>query len=48
MASDGYDGVITLELHPDTLDAGKDDAHIVALLKNSLRLCREWAGQQTA
>jgi sugar phosphate isomerase/epimerase len=47
MAADGYDGAITLELHPDALDAGKEDAHVVALLTNSLRLCRAWAGQCT-
>jgi sugar phosphate isomerase/epimerase len=46
LAADGYDGAVTLELHPDTLDAGKDDEHIVALLADSLRLCRAWARQQ--
>jgi sugar phosphate isomerase/epimerase len=44
MAADDYTGAITLELNPDALDAGKDDAHVVELLTNSLRLCRAWAG----
>lgn len=44
MAADGYDGAITLELHPDALDAGKEDARVVALLTHSLAQCRMWAG----
>jgi sugar phosphate isomerase/epimerase len=47
MVADGYEGAMTLELHPDALDAGKDDDHIVALLANSLRRCREWADRGT-
>lgn len=43
MARDGYTGAIALELHPDALDAGKDDDHVVALLAESLRQCRAWA-----
>lgn len=44
LAADNYDGAISLELHPDALDAGGDDARIVALLAASLALCRSWAG----
>ncbi len=36
-------GAVSLELHPDTLDAGREDDHIVGLLAESLRRCREWA-----
>ena len=46
LATTDYAGLITLELHPDTLQAGKADAVIVELLKNSLAYCREWAGRQ--
>ena len=44
MARDGYEGVITLELHPDAVGAGEPEAQIVARLRESLRCCREWAG----
>jgi sugar phosphate isomerase/epimerase len=50
MAADGFAGTVALELHPDTLDAGREDAHIVTLLAESPRRCREWAaaGAKTA
>lgn len=43
LAADGYDGAVSLELHPDALDAGHDDDHIVGLLRHSLARCRAWA-----
>lgn len=43
MADDGYTGAISLELHPDALEAGAADDRVVELLSTSLRLCREWA-----
>lgn len=43
MAADGYDGSISLELHPDALDAGAPDHRISALLQDSLDYCREAA-----
>src|SRR5690606_28874554 len=42
MASAGYTGAISLELHTDALDAGGQDSRIIEHLKNSLRHCREW------
>ena len=48
MAAHGFAGTVSLELHPDALDAGQDDAHIVALLAESLRQCREWATEPPA
>ncbi len=45
MAAEGYAGAVTLELHPDALDAGSEDERIVALLAKSLVHCRTWAGQ---
>ncbi|MFQ5435766.1 MAG: sugar phosphate isomerase/epimerase family protein [Anaerolineae bacterium] len=39
----GYDGAVSLELHPDALEAGGDDGRIVELLSHSLACCREWA-----
>lgn len=44
LARDDYTGTITLELGPDTLDAGRGDEHVVQLLRTSLQHCREWAG----
>lgn len=43
LAAAGFAGTVSLELHPDTLDAGADDDHVVGLLAESLRQCREWA-----
>lgn len=45
MAADGYEGAISLELHPDTLDAGDGDERIISLLGDSLSYCRAWAGR---
>lgn len=45
MAADGYNGAISLELHPDAVDAGQEDAHLLALLTTSLAYCRQSAGQ---
>lgn len=43
LAAGGYNGAVTLELHPDALDAGQDDSQVVALLTNSLTWCRQKA-----
>lgn len=42
MAGDGYEGVVTLELHPDAVGAGQPDGQIVARLRESLAHCRAW------
>lgn len=44
LAADGYDGNISLELHPDAVSAGNSDAAIVKTLASSLDRCRTWAG----
>jgi sugar phosphate isomerase/epimerase len=38
-----YTGAITIEVSPDALEAGSDDAHLVSLLTTSLQHCRDWA-----
>jgi sugar phosphate isomerase/epimerase len=43
LATTGYKGAVTIELSPDALDAGCDDAHLMGLLSTSLELCRTWA-----
>lgn len=40
MAANGYNRAICFELHPDALDAGQPDAHLVGLLTESLAYCR--------
>lgn len=37
----GYDGAVTLELHPDALEAGAPDSRVQALMAESLAYC--WA-----
>ena len=44
MATDGYGYSISLELHPDALEAGAPDSRIVELLRGSLHYCREAIG----
>ncbi|MCI0396677.1 MAG: sugar phosphate isomerase/epimerase [Chloroflexi bacterium] len=46
LATDNYQGAVTLELHPDALDAGRPDEQIIALLAASLAHCRRWAYAQ--
>jgi len=47
VADSPYSGAVSLELHPDALGAGKEDAHVVTLMRGSLNHCRAWAtGQQ--
>lgn len=41
MAADGYGYSISLELQPDSLEAGAPDSRIVDLLRGSLYFCRE-------
>ena len=43
MAADDYGNSIALELHPDALDVGAPDEHIIALLRGSLDYCRQAA-----
>jgi sugar phosphate isomerase/epimerase len=43
LASDGYQGAVTLELQPDALSAGSPDDQVAALLTDSLTHCRAWA-----
>lgn len=47
LPTSGYEGVITLELHPDSLKAGEADERIIALLKTSLGHCRAWVEAKT-
>ncbi len=44
MAADGYAYSISLELHPDALEAGAPDSRIVELLRGSLYYCRQAVG----
>ncbi len=44
MAADGYPYSISLELHPDALEAGAPDSRIVDLLRGSLYYCRKAVG----
>lgn len=48
LGADGFPGTVSLELHPDTLDAGGDDDRVVGLLTESLRRCREWSATGVA
>lgn len=43
LAVDNYTGAVSFELHPDALDAGSADEHVVELLRSSLNMCRNWA-----
>lgn len=45
LAATDYQGTVSFELHPDTLDAGQSDDHVQGLLTHSLQLCRRWAGR---
>lgn len=42
MAASSYEGAISLELHPDALEAGSPDAKVVELLRTSLSHCQSW------
>lgn len=44
----GYDGAVSLELHPDALGAGKEDDHVVTLMRDSLNYCRQWTASAQA
>ena len=44
LAASGYPGCVTLELHPDALEAGAPDARVQALMQGSLAYCRANAG----
>jgi sugar phosphate isomerase/epimerase len=39
IAADGYGYSISLELHPDALEAGAPDSRVVELLRGSLHYC---------
>ncbi len=43
LANNGYEGMICLELHPDSVQAGKPDDIVIGVLKKSLGYCRGWA-----
>jgi sugar phosphate isomerase/epimerase len=43
LAASGYDGYVTLELHPDALEAGAPDARVAALMQECLAYCRAMA-----
>ena len=43
LAATRYAHNVTLELHPDALDAGQEDGRLVALLRASVDACRRWA-----
>lgn len=40
LAADGYRGCVSLELHPDALDAGADDDRVLERMATSLAWCR--------
>ncbi len=46
MTTTGYQGLICLELHPESLEAGSPDDRVVKLLVTSLNHCRRWAAQR--
>ncbi|MEZ4615587.1 MAG: sugar phosphate isomerase/epimerase [Caldilineaceae bacterium] len=43
LITERYAGAVSLELHPDALGAGKEDDHVVMLMRESLHYCRTWA-----
>lgn len=43
----GYDGAVSLELHPDALDAGASDTSVLEKMESSLALIRHWLDQPT-
>jgi sugar phosphate isomerase/epimerase len=40
MAAEGFAGTVSLELHPEALDAGRPDGQVVERMAGSLRYCR--------
>jgi sugar phosphate isomerase/epimerase len=40
LAAEGFAGTISLELHPEALDAGRPDAQVIARMADSLAYCR--------
>ncbi|MDX1689276.1 MAG: sugar phosphate isomerase/epimerase [Candidatus Promineifilaceae bacterium] len=42
LAADGYGGAVSLELHPDALDAGEPDEAVIERMRTSLLHCRQW------
>jgi sugar phosphate isomerase/epimerase len=44
LASDGYRGAVTMELHPEALDAGLPDERVIQRMSTSLNFIRQWAG----
>ena len=47
LARDDYRGAVSLELHPDALEAGESDDRVVEVLGGSLAACRQWAAAPT-
>lgn len=46
LAADGYDGVVSVELHPEAVDAGAADAQVVARLAACVAFCKRPLAQQ--
>ena len=48
ISADGYQGAITLELHPEALDAGEADQVIIHNMARSLQICQQWMRRDTS
>jgi sugar phosphate isomerase/epimerase len=46
LAATDYSGTITIEVSPDALEEGCEDARMVQLLATSLEYCRKWAAAE--
>lgn len=42
---DGYQGLVSLEVYPEELDAGQPDARVIERMSSSLNQMRDWANQ---
>lgn len=42
LAADGYEGAVSLELHPEALGAGDADEAVIERMATSLAHCRQW------
>lgn len=47
LAAANYAHAISLEVNPDTLDAGQPDAQVIQRMTESLAYCRHWADMGT-
>lgn len=48
ISADGYQGAVTLELHPEALDAGETDQVIIRNMARSLQICQQWMRRDTS